>query len=69
MILLLSMSSDSIPGGGPVAMNTELGLRYLIFRLLFPRICRMAAKQVSWQDLLALFYGFQALFAFERCSV
>ena len=61
MILLLSNSSDSIPVGGPVAMNTVLGLRYLIFRLLFPRICNVATIQVS-QQTVTLIYGLQELF-------
>ena len=39
LISVLSKSSDNKPGVGPVAMNTVLGFRYLIFRLLFPRIC------------------------------
>ena len=39
-MLLLSRSSVSMPAGGPVAMKTVLGFRYLIFKLLFPRICK-----------------------------
>ena len=38
-MLLASRSSVSSPSGGPVAMKTVLGFRYLIFKLLFPRIC------------------------------
>lgn len=37
--LLGSRSSVSKPSAGPVAMNTVLGFRYFIFKLLFPRIC------------------------------
>jgi len=38
-MLLGSRSSVSSPSGGPVAMKTVLGFRYLIFKLLLPRIC------------------------------
>ncbi|KAA6420010.1 MAG: hypothetical protein FRX49_10032 [Trebouxia sp. A1-2] len=38
-MLLGSRSSVSSPSGGPVAMKTVLGFKYLIFKLLFPRIC------------------------------
>lgn len=48
LMLVLSKSSDSNPGVGPVAMNTVLGFKYLIFRLLFPRICIRSNPDCSY---------------------
>jgi len=53
-MLLASRSSLSNPSGGPVAMNTVLGFRYLIFKLLFPRICMRHAGVIRDFDFQAL---------------
>lgn len=50
-MLLGSRSSVSSPSGGPVAMKTVLGFRYLIFKLLLPRICMRDTGAVTAQDL------------------